>query len=214
MNYLKSIWILCVGFAIGFICAEMTRPGCDMKMVQVKPATVRTLVKVNQLLEKPFQIRIDSLKKMNQQLQVQLQTTSVQLQKSKERSRELRHSLLELLDKTGLPDKDSCRLTQGDSLRTVTLEYVRTTEQKDSLWQRLEEQWKSQLRNKDSALLIQEQQLQVIRSALLQSQLQQHQTEQQLKKSEKRLRRQQLAGRLQTTGLLIGAVFLLQQLIR
>ena len=168
MNNLKIIFALLVGvvFGIGF---NSLFSGCNntssknFTISTLKPSILQKQVATT---EKKYELQIDSLKQHSVDLSKNLKTTNQHLDKAKEKNFMLQMQVYDLIDSKKADEVDKVNgvgnvetensFNDCDSLQSTVLNLLENNKEKDSLYEVVSTNLSTQIRNKDSTLLIQE----------------------------------------------------------
>jgi hypothetical protein len=160
--------IFTIGLVLGLFLSFMycNSPTDTRKPVFNKKVT-KTLEREVAKTEVNYTKAVDSLKNRSAKLQSELSITKTELSKAKQKNYSLQLAVYALLDKK-LEDKqiDSANSdTSCDSLITTVEELLKSTAEKDSLYEKVTINFEDQLRNKDSTIELKEKQYSEVKSA-------------------------------------------------
>ena len=200
-----AIIFLLVGLTIG-ICLSVLFQGCghDAENVTNKPtlqpSAIQKQVQVN---EQHYQQKIDSLSASSQQLEKQLATTRVSLEKAKKRNTELQRQVYELLDKPTAVTDTAEVLADCDSLKVKVEDLIASSNEKDSLQDVQTQNLQQQIKVKDSTIETQQADYQSLKSSFNQSLQEQQTLLDQNNAFKKEIKRHKLKSKLASIGLII-----------
>lgn len=168
-------------------------------------ALAKELTKQVNQSEKSYAQSVDSFKVKSSKLQSELTDSKAELNKAKQKSRLLQTAIYELLDKQPTEDRGDSMLYERpcDSLIEKVKSLVQSSNEKDSLYERIAFNMEEQLTGKDSIIFLKDQRYQEIRSAFNQSIKNQNDLAQENKQLNRKVRKQKLKSKVLSTALLI-----------
>ena len=218
MKNFKTIITLLIGAVIGFSFCHLFHRDCSGDNVPVASQDFKSseLEKKMQQTETVYQQKEDSITHNNASLTEKLQETQTALNKTKRKNNQLQSQVYSLIDKQGVykEEKDtSAYYSMCDSLAKISSQLIIFSNEQDSLRQISVETLNSQVKNRDSAIVLKYSQYQDLKSTLNQSLMQQQLLEKEAKFYKKKFKRQRFFGKLKSVGLLIISGLAVKQLI-
>lgn len=198
-----AIIFLGIGTTIG-ICLSVLFQGCghDVNNVTDKPAIKPAVIqKQAQANEQHYQQKIDSLSASSLQLEKQLATTRVSLEKAKKKNTVLQTQIYDLLDKQPIDTIE--RLADCDSLAIKVCDLMTANHQKDSLQEVETTTLEQEIKNKDSTIATQQDAYQSLKQSFDQSIQEQQTLYEQNTQYKKQIKRQKFKSKLASIGLII-----------
>ena len=203
-NKYSYLFILATGFVLGIYFCSMFS-GCGHRAVPVsnistiKPETLQKQVAAAQA---SYQVKMDSLGKTAQTLQVALQSTRTALDKAKQKNLILQTQVYDLLDRTAATINDTAaRITDCDTLQLRVKGLLANDKVKDSLYDETTTNLQSQLSNKDSTMQVQQDEEETLKVAFSQSVQEQKGLQSENTALRKTIRHRKFASTLKTIGL-------------
>ena len=215
MINLKTILTLVVGVLIGISFTKLFQSSSKeiLPVASIKKLNPSVLEKQTVKATQGYQQQIDSLNVNSNALNKQLENTKQILATVKKKNIILQTQVYDLIDnkKNGndtLQDDKNCA-----ALENKVLELMQSSNEKDSLCETVATVLETQVKNKDSTLLIEGLKFITLQTAFNESLSQQGILYEQNKSYQKQFNRQKLKGKLLSVGVLIVAGLLANQLI-
>lgn len=204
MKYYLITFLLGVGFGlfVSFMyCTMLTETPYSKQVTKV----TKELKKEVARSEINYSKRFDSLKIQSAKLQSDLSDTRSELSKAKQKNYSLQLTIHDLIDRKPEQNKpgkvemtDNC-----DSLIVTVEELMQSYSEKDSLYERTAINLEKQLRNKDSALTLKDQQYSEVRTAFEKTIASTNELIAQNKSLGKQVKRQKFKSKVLSVGLFI-----------
>jgi hypothetical protein len=168
MNNLKIIFALLIGIVIGIGFNSLfsgcnTTPTKNFTISTLKPSNLQKQVVAT---ENKYEQQIDSLKQHGIDLSKTLKSTNQHLEKAKEKNLALQMQVYDLIDSRKVAEVDRVNigdneeadnsLSDCDSLQSAVLNLLENDKVKDSLYETVNSNLQTQIRNKDSTILVQD----------------------------------------------------------
>ena len=211
---IKTIAVLVIGIIIGISFSNLFK-GCNDSVTQTKTFKPETLKNQSQKADHLYQQKIDSLQVSSNGLAKKLAGTKQILSQVSKKNKLLQMQVYELIDRTPVNADTIQTQSNCDSLKVTVAELLQSDDLKDSLFTDVNNNLETQIKNKDSTLMIKDMELHALRISLDQSITEQQFLYDQNKTYQKQFRQQKVKGKLLSVGALIlsgmAAAYLIQQ---
>ena len=211
---IKTIAVLVIGIIIGISFSNLFK-GCNDTVTQTKIFKPETLKNQSVKVDEIYQHQIDSLQVSSNGLAKKLAGTKQILSQVSKKNKLLQMQVYELIDKTPV-NADTIQIQSNcDSLKVTVAELLQSDDLKDSLFTDVNNNLETQIKNKDSTLMIKDMELHAMRISLDQSITEQQFLYDKNKTYQKQFKRQKVKSKLLSVGALIlsgmAAAYLIQQ---
>ena len=211
---IKTIVVLVIGIIIGISFSNLFK-GCNDTVTQTKTFKPETLKNQSVKVDEIYQHQIDSLQVSSNGLAKKLAGTKQILSQVSKKNKLLQMQVYELIDRTPVNADTIQTQSNCDSLKVTVAELLQSDDLKDSLFTDVNNNLETQIKNKDSTLMIKDMELHALRISLDQSITEQQFLYDQNKTYQKQFRQQKVKGKLLSVGALIlsgmAAAYLIQQ---
>lgn len=211
---IKTIAVLVIGIIIGISFSNLFK-GCNDTVTQTKTFKPETLKNQSVKADEIYQHQIDSLQVSSNGLAKKLAGTKQILSQVSKKNKLLQMQVYELIDRTPVNADTIQTQSNCDSLKVTVAELLQSDDLKDSLFTDVNNNLETQIKNKDSTLMIKDMELHALRISLDQSITEQQFLYDQNKTYQKQFRQQKVKGKLLSVGALIlsgmAAAYLIQQ---
>lgn len=211
---IKTIAVLVIGIIIGISFSNLFK-GCNDTVTQTKIFKPETLKNQSVKVDEIYQHQIDSLQVSSNGLAKKLAGTKQILSQVSKKNKLLQMQVYELIDRTPV-NADTIQIQSNcDSLKVTVAELLQSDDLKDSLFTDVNNNLETQIKNKDSTLMIKDMELHAMRISLDQSITEQQFLYDKNKTYQKQFKRQKVKSKLLSVGALIlsgmAAAYLIQQ---
>jgi hypothetical protein len=215
MKKQNIILAILLSWLCGLACCQLF---IGNKKEQRIPATdAATLQQQVLQTEAVYQEQAASLQQLNSELNHVLQRTMASLKITQQKNHHLQETLQQNIRNRQYykQERDTAQqLAYCDSISRQTTAFIQLTRQQDSLQASVHTNLLEQLHNRDTILLVKEEQYRFLRRQFDNSLLQQQSLEENIAACQRKIKRQQLGSKLKTAGLVFLSGLVIKQLMR